>query len=197
MTTASLKPHDVVSPWLDLGRTAAEDVGSVLLKGYGLWHGFVFGVLEAPLAAAKPAAKPAPAPVVAAAPVVVEASVVAAPAAVVTPPAPAKKAKAAAKPEAASPAPAAIDPAGDFDDALVTQVAPALLDAPRGVADDLKKIKGIGAKLERLLNDVGIWHYGQIASLTPGEIAWINAKIDFKGRIQRDRWVSQARDLAG
>lgn len=90
-----------------------------------------------------------------------------------------------------------IDPAGLFDDNAVTKTQPKMLTAPEGTADDLIKIKGIGPKLQKLLNDVGIWHYGQIAQWTPGEIAWINAKIDFKGRVQRERWVVQARELAG
>lgn len=90
-----------------------------------------------------------------------------------------------------------IDPAGNFDDAKVTKVEPLYLAKPDGKADDLKKIKGIGATLERLLNDLGLWHYRQIAALTPGEIAWVNSKIDFKGRVQRDQWVSQARALIG
>jgi predicted flap endonuclease-1-like 5' DNA nuclease len=90
-----------------------------------------------------------------------------------------------------------IDPAGTFDDAKVTKVEPLYLAKPDGKADDLKKIKGIGGTLERLLNDLGLWHYRQIAALTPGEIAWVNSKIDFKGRVQRDKWVSQARTLLG
>jgi NADH-quinone oxidoreductase subunit E len=95
------------------------------------------------------------------------------------------------------PAPPVIDPAGDFDDASVMPKAPAQLAGPDGEADNLLVIKGIGPKLGRLLNDLGIWHYRQIGALTAPEIAWINAKMDFKGRVQRERWVRQARELAG
>jgi predicted flap endonuclease-1-like 5' DNA nuclease len=90
-----------------------------------------------------------------------------------------------------------IDPAGDFDDASVTPCAPAQMAGPDGAPDDLLVIKGIGPKLGRLLNDLGVWHYRQIGAWTAPEIAWINAKMDFKGRVQRERWVRQAQELAG
>jgi predicted flap endonuclease-1-like 5' DNA nuclease len=113
-------------------------------------------------------------------------------------PAPPAAATPQSRPEAA-PAPTPppdIDPAGLFDDALVTKTAPPTLAAPVGEPDDLQAIKGIGPRLKQLLNDIGIYHYRQIAAWTPGEIAWMNAKIDFKGRVQRERWVAQARALA-
>ena len=74
---------------------------------------------------------------------------------------------------------------------------PPLLDAPEGKGDDFAVIKGIGPKLSKLLNELGVHHYRQIALWTPEEIAWINDKLDFKGRVQRERWVQQARSLAG
>jgi predicted flap endonuclease-1-like 5' DNA nuclease len=77
----------------------------------------------------------------------------------------------------------------------VTGVSPALLDAPEGQPDDLLLIKGIGPKLNQLLNSLGVWHYRQIVSWTPAEVSWVNAKIDFKGRIQRERWQPQAAEL--
>jgi predicted flap endonuclease-1-like 5' DNA nuclease len=73
--------------------------------------------------------------------------------------------------------------------------APALLRAPEGKPDDLLLIKGIGPKLNQLLNSLGVWHYRQIVSWTPAEVSWVNAKIDFKGRIQRERWQPQAAEL--
>ncbi|MCO6385063.1 MAG: hypothetical protein JXQ91_20455 [Vannielia sp.] len=76
--------------------------------------------------------------------------------------------------------------------------APATLDAPReGGADDLKKIKGVGKKLEALLHSMGFFHYDQIAGWTSQEVAWVNANlIGFKGRVSRDNWVEQAKLLA-
>ncbi len=78
-------------------------------------------------------------------------------------------------------------------------VQPAALKAPRDgdAADDLKRIKGVGPKLEALLNDLGFFHFDQIAAWTEEEIAWVDDNIaDFKGRASRDDWVGQARLLA-
>lgn len=75
---------------------------------------------------------------------------------------------------------------------------PAALDAPRdGAADDLKQIKGIGPKLEKLCNSMGFWHFDQIANWTPEEVAWVDANLEgFKGRVSRDNWIDQAKTLA-
>ena len=79
----------------------------------------------------------------------------------------------------------------------VSEAAPERLDAPRaGGADDLKKIKGVGPQLAGLLNEMGFWHFSQIAAWGPGEIAWVDNRLKFKGRIVRDNWVAQAADLA-
>ncbi len=74
---------------------------------------------------------------------------------------------------------------------------PETLDAPRGgVADDLKRLKGVGPKLEGMLNGLGFWHFDQIAAWGPEEIAWVDDNLSFKGRIERDGWVEQAKALA-
>lgn len=77
-------------------------------------------------------------------------------------------------------------------------IRPAKLDAPRaGTPDDLKRIKGIGPKLEQLCNRLGFWHFDQIAAWSADEIAWVDANLEsFKGRVTRDDWVAQARVLA-
>ncbi len=67
------------------------------------------------------------------------------------------------------------------------------LDAPDGQADDLKKITGVGPVLEEKLNALGIYHYKQIANLTAEEIASIDQTLNFKGRMERDDWLSQAK----
>ncbi|MGZ2258310.1 hypothetical protein [Roseobacter sp. A03A-229] len=70
-------------------------------------------------------------------------------------------------------------------------------DTPReGGADDLKKISGVGPKLEETLNSLGIWHFDQVAALTKEDIAWVDERLRFKGRIERDDWVGQAKTLA-
>jgi NADH-quinone oxidoreductase subunit E len=63
-------------------------------------------------------------------------------------------------------------------------------------ADDLKQITGVGPKLEGVLNEMGFWHFDQIAKWGPQEIAWVDSRLKFKGRIERDDWVEQARKLA-
>jgi predicted flap endonuclease-1-like 5' DNA nuclease len=75
---------------------------------------------------------------------------------------------------------------------------PAALDAPRGGSkDDLKRIKGIGPKLEILCNTFGFYHFDQVAGWTAGEVAWVDQNLEgFKGRVTRDQWVAQAKLLA-
>ena len=74
---------------------------------------------------------------------------------------------------------------------------PAVLSAPKGgVADDLKMIKGVGPKLEKLLNSFGFYHFEQVAAWTADELAWVDQNLEgFKGRATRDEWVSQAKVL--
>ncbi|KIT15815.1 hypothetical protein [Jannaschia aquimarina] len=75
---------------------------------------------------------------------------------------------------------------------------PVTLDAPKdGKADDLKMIKGVGPKLEKLCNELGFYHFAQIAAWTPAEVAWVDRHLEgFKGRVSRDDWVAQAKLLA-
>lgn len=75
---------------------------------------------------------------------------------------------------------------------------PATLSAARaGGADDLKRIKGIGPKLEKLCNTMGFYHFDQIAGWSADEMAWVNANIEgFKCRATRDKWIEQATLLA-
>jgi len=78
-----------------------------------------------------------------------------------------------------------------------TEKKPRTLDAPRKAgADDLKRISGVGPKLEGTLNEMGFWHFDQIAKWGAGEIAWVDSRLKFKGRIERDEWVAQATKLA-
>ena len=62
--------------------------------------------------------------------------------------------------------------------------------------DDLKRIRGIGPVLEKLLNGTGVFTFRQIAAWDAADIAWAAAKLDaFTDRIERDEWVAQARVL--
>lgn len=63
--------------------------------------------------------------------------------------------------------------------------------------DDLKRIKGVGPKLEGMLNNMGIYQFDQIAGFTLKDLNWVDDKLTaFKGRAQRDNWVAQASKLA-
>lgn len=158
----------------------------------------------APAAAPPPAVaaapQPAPAPVVAAAPE-------AAPAAPINtaPPAPI---------DTAPPAPIDIAAPADIavaaPEAVVSDVAPlrsvrselligaeaARSPRPAGESDDLKRIRGIGVLIEKKLNSLGIVHYEQVANWTGADIERISRILDFKGRIERENWIEQARILA-
>jgi len=75
---------------------------------------------------------------------------------------------------------------------------PRQLDAPNGgKSDDLKRIKGVGPRLEQMCNMLGFWHYDQIAKWSDEEVAWVDENLQgFKGRVTRDDWVPQAKILA-
>ncbi|WP_024275569.1 hypothetical protein [Hyphomicrobium sp. 802] len=65
-----------------------------------------------------------------------------------------------------------------------------------GPYDDLKRIRGIGVLIEKRLNAMGIRRYDQIANWTSGDIDRVSRMLEFKGRIERESWVEQARILA-
>ncbi|WP_349359114.1 50S ribosomal protein L21 [Stappia sp.] len=103
----------------------------------------------------------------------------------------AKPSKTAAKPAAAKADTAESAPAAEAEADL-----PVLFTAPDGAADDLKKISGVGPVLEKKLNALGITTYAQVAAFTAEDIARVDDALSFKGRIERDNWVQQAKDLA-
>lgn len=112
----------------------------------------------------------------------------------------------------ASAAAAAATP--DWHEAPITDAAPAgiatgnaaeanateatrLFDSCPDDADDLKTMKGIGPGLERQLNELGIWKFGQIAAMSEDDLAQLDARLTtVKGRCFRDDWIGQARQLA-
>ena len=125
---------------------------------------------------------------------------------------PATETAAAARPQPSSPAqpsgaandtPAAKGKVEQKDVAEAAKPAtdeskPELLTAARGgKGDDLELIWGVGPKLGRMLNEMGVWHYDQIAKWTPAELAWVDARLTgFKGRALRDDWIAQSKKLA-
>ncbi len=70
-----------------------------------------------------------------------------------------------------------------------------LLTAPRGAPDDLAKLPGIGPQIVKKLNDAGIYHYWQIAAMTPENATKIDHDLRLAGRIERDGWIDLARGL--
>ena len=72
-----------------------------------------------------------------------------------------------------------------------------LVEPAFGNEDDLEVVNGIGPMLGELLNEIGVFYFWQIAEWGPAEIEWVDNKLEhFKGRIERDEWVSQAKELA-
>ena len=69
------------------------------------------------------------------------------------------------------------------------------LDAPRGEQDDLKKIAGIGPRIEQRLNELGVFHHSQIAELLPEDVTQLDEILRLKGKIAKDDWVGQAKKL--
>jgi large subunit ribosomal protein L21 len=99
--------------------------------------------------------------------------------------APAKQAKAAETEPSAAPEPEAAP-------AAVTAAAPAA-EAAAPAADDLKKLSGVGPALEKKLHALGVTSFDRIAAWTAEDIARIDEELNFKGRIEREDWVAQAR----
>ncbi|WP_027835274.1 30S ribosomal protein S2 [Maritalea myrionectae] len=98
----------------------------------------------------------------------------------------------AAAAEAPAEAPAAEAPKAE--EAAEADATP-LFDKPAGDADDLKKISGVGPVLEQKLNDLGIYTFAQIAAFSAEDIANVDDRLNFKGRIERDGWIDQAKEL--
>jgi len=79
----------------------------------------------------------------------------------------------------------------------VHTIAPVLLaEARDGKGDDLTRIKGIGEKINATLNDIGIYHFDQIAAWTEENMIWADNTLEFPGRAKREQWVAQAKALA-
>ena len=97
---------------------------------------------------------------------------------------------------------AAVAAASRTASAIVSELAPdparpAALDGPReGNADDLTHIIGVLPVIETALNKLGVYHYDQIAAWSAETVAWVENHLGLDGRIQRELWRLQARELA-
>ncbi|WP_114962576.1 NADH-quinone oxidoreductase subunit E [Tritonibacter mobilis] len=114
--------------------------------------------------------------------------------------APVKKSDAAtpAQPEAAAAkvTEPKTEPKAEATETVEEKAPETLTEAREGGADDLKLLKGVGPKLEQTLNELGFFHFDQISKWTEAEVAWVDARLKFKGRIERDGWIDQAKQLA-
>lgn len=63
-------------------------------------------------------------------------------------------------------------------------------------ADDLKQLSGVGPALEKKLHEAGVTSFAQIAAWTEADVAAMDEKLSFKGRIEREGWIEQAKELA-
>ncbi len=84
---------------------------------------------------------------------------------------------------------------GDSDAAVLDRDRPPAMERPSSI-DDLKQISGVGPKLEGLLHGLGIYKFEQIGQWKKAERDWVDSYLNFKGRIDRDQWVKQAKALA-
>jgi len=98
--------------------------------------------------------------------------------------APAKKAKAAKPAKAAAPK------------AEKAEKPAKAKKAAKGEGDDLSQISGVGPVIVGKLNDAGITTFAQIAAWTDADVEAIEEKLSFKGRVGREDWIAQAKDLA-
>ena len=64
------------------------------------------------------------------------------------------------------------------------------------ISNDLKRIRGIGVLIEKKLNSMGVITYEHIANWTADDIDRVSQSLDFKGRIERENWIEQARILS-
>lgn len=84
----------------------------------------------------------------------------------------------------------------DPNQTLISEKPELLSEARNGEKDNLSEIKGIGPKLEEKLNEVGVYHFDQIANWSEENIKWLEENTVFAHRAKKDLWVRQAKTLA-
>jgi len=88
---------------------------------------------------------------------------------------------------------AAAEPSGETLPSPAEGPGYEVLSGPRGVADDLKKLAHVSPAIEKKLNDLGIFHYWQIAGLNPDAARKIGEEVGLPGRM--DGWIAKAKEL--
>ena len=104
---------------------------------------------------------------------------------------PAKKAEKKAEPKAEKKAAPKAEKKAEAKKAAPKKAAKA-----EAGADDLTQISGVGPVIVKKLNALGVTTFAQIAAWTPEDVADMDEKLSFKGRIDRDGWLEQAKKLA-
>ena len=108
--------------------------------------------------------------------------------------------KAAAKAEVKEEAPKAKTAAAPKEDAPKAKAeAPKKTGATKketAASDDLTQLKGVGPAYAKKLNEAGITSFAQLASLTPEGVTELEEKLNASGRVERDGWIEQAKELA-
>ncbi|MGB5866085.1 MAG: 50S ribosomal protein L21 [Sulfitobacter sp.] len=111
--------------------------------------------------------------------------------------APVKKAKKDKPVKAEKPSKPAKSGAAPKAEAKVTEEKPkAAKKAAKGDGDDLSQISGVGPVIVGKLHDAGITTFAQIAAWSDADVEEIEEKLSFKGRVGREDWIAQAKDLA-
>ncbi|AZO13976.1 NADH-quinone oxidoreductase subunit E [Mesorhizobium sp. M2A.F.Ca.ET.043.05.1.1] len=101
-----------------------------------------------------------------------------------------------AEPAAAFKAPETKQPVAKTEKpSLEDKNRPAGIERPATV-DDLKLISGVGPKIEATLHSLGIYTFAQVAAWKKAEREWVDGYLNFRGRVERDDWVKQAKALA-
>jgi len=103
------------------------------------------------------------------------------------------KPKPAAKKAAKKAEPKKEEPKAEAKKAAPAKAAPKKAAAE---ADDLKKLSGVGPVLEQKLIEAGVTSFAQIAGWKKKDVEEFDEKLSFKGRIEREGWVDQAKELA-
>ncbi len=108
--------------------------------------------------------------------------------------APAEAAESTPEPVSETPAEEEVHPS----DAMLAELdgkQPDSIEKPSNGGDDLTAITGVGPRIAEVLNGLGIWTYEQVAAWLPENETWIENHLSFKGRVSRENWVGQAKDL--
>jgi small subunit ribosomal protein S2 len=93
------------------------------------------------------------------------------------------------------PLPEAVSEAAASEIPAAATVAFERLVGPRGAPDDLKRLHGLGPEIEKKMNDAGIFHFWQVAAMSPEDTKTLDQELKLSGRIEREHWVDQARSL--